>query len=381
MKKISVLIIVSFLILAVILTGCKEKVQDETLPTEQIECRLHSDCGDLGICEDSMCLDVECKESVHCENGYYCEEYICKELVEQSPNLDTINDWKNRVSELDNSIMQMKTSSGEVGNLYGHLDNSGITGNDYDDYRDEIDVLIEELEDLETEYQSYIDELIALLDGVESNDNLTDFIDLYNSYVEDLDDALTDIRNNADDIRDDINSEAVNVECINDAGCAGVCISSVCVDCRQNSDCNVDEYCDSNNCVLLVTTETICNDGIDNDADGDIDCDDTDCSGDVTCPCTGDADCFEGVCENNACVECRDPGDCGGIGACYYNQCVQCITDIECDIQFGPGYMCNMGVTYNNVCVMYGCTDDSDCLNNFVCFDDVDYGITYCMSD
>jgi len=388
MKKINVLFIISFLILAIFLTGCNGEVQEEQDLQEdtadQIECRLHSDCGDLEICEDSVCLSVECKESVHCEEGYYCEEYICKEILEQGQNLDTINDWKNRVFELDDDIISMKMATSEVGNLYDHLSNSGITGNDNDDYRDEIDLLIEELEDLEVEYQGYQDELIAMLDGAESNDNLTDFIDLYNSYLEALDDALTDIRNDAQDIREDINSEAANaanVECINDAGCAGVCINSVCEDCRQDGDCNVGEACDANNCVQLVTSETSCDDGIDNDADGDTDCDDSECNSDPIClSCAVDADCAEGVCENNACVECRDPSDCASM-ACLYNECVQCITEIECDIQFGPGYICNVGATYNNICIAPGCTDDSDCLNNFVCFDDVDYGITYCMSD
>ena len=39
-----------------------------------------------------------------------------------------------------------------------------------------------------------------------------------------------------------------------------------------------------------------CTDGVDNDADGDVDCDDSDCSGDASCPCTdndGDGACAE----------------------------------------------------------------------------------------
>ncbi len=76
----------------------------------------------------------------------------------------------------------------------------------------------------------------------------------------------------------------------------------------------------------------ICDDGADNDGDGDTDCDDSDCADDAACPqpevCgdgvdndgDGDIDCLDADCEGNiACVDDTDPCE----GACTAEQ--QCI--------------------------------------------------------
>jgi len=56
-----------------------------------------------------------------------------------------------------------------------------------------------------------------------------------------------------------------------------------------------------------ATEELVCNDGIDDDCNGDIDCDDKLCSGDAACPFCGDAICASG----EDCNSCGD--DCAGV--------------------------------------------------------------------
>jgi hypothetical protein len=55
-------------------------------------------------------------------------------------------------------------------------------------------------------------------------------------------------------------------------------------------------------------TETNCGDSVDNDCDGDIDCDDSNCSEDPTCtcldrgsPCELNDDCCSGRCHTGTC--------------------------------------------------------------------------------
>jgi len=75
-------------------------------------------------------------------------------------------------------------------------------------------------------------------------------------------------------------------------------------DCQAGTDpCAPSDVCleDSDTCCTPSTE--ICNDTVDNDCDGLIDCDDADCSGDPACacaatgePCTDDADCCSNKC-------------------------------------------------------------------------------------
>ncbi len=94
------------------------------------------------------------------------------------------------------------------------------------------------------------------------------------------------------------------------------------VDC-DDTDCSVDPVCavpycgdgfcdeDESSCTCAedcgapLTVESDCSDGLDNDCDDAIDCDDLDCSDDESCasgggnpgdPCTSGADCLSGLC-------------------------------------------------------------------------------------
>jgi hypothetical protein len=71
-------------------------------------------------------------------------------------------------------------------------------------------------------------------------------------------------------------------------------------------------------CEITEDPETTCNDGLDNDCDGDYDCTDSDCAADPACICVPDPEiCDDGI--DNDCdelVDCDDP-DCDDDDACY----------------------------------------------------------------
>jgi len=96
-----------------------------------------------------------------------------------------------------------------------------------------------------------------------------------------------------------------------------------------DNDGNGDVDCDDAACfgVGSCTTETDCGDGLDNDADGDIDCADTDCSGVGFCGAENtDTACSDG--EDNdgdGLVDCADT-ECTGVGYCGLED-----TDAACD--------------------------------------------------
>ncbi|MBT4314846.1 MAG: hypothetical protein HOD54_02005 [Candidatus Magasanikbacteria bacterium] len=104
------------------------------------------------------------------------------------------------------------------------------------------------------------------------------------------------------------------------------CLDSTCVQYEDDGD---EFYGD---------VEYYCDDGIDGDLDGDVDCDDVDCVDDAAClpdpECVDDADCEAGfVCTDGACVE--EPVDPGTFddkdGDCYCGigagQCVTSVND------------------------------------------------------
>jgi hypothetical protein len=114
--------------------------------------------------------------------------------------------------------------------------------------------------------------------------------------------------------------------------------------------------------------ETACTDGVDDDCDGFVDCDDSECNELPVCNAQCDND---GYCEiNEGCLAC--PGDCPdggaagccGDGVCDFGDIDICMWDCEqnpCDTQSecDDGVFCN-GVDFtNDVCV--GCDTDGVC--------------------
>jgi len=75
------------------------------------------------------------------------------------------------------------------------------------------------------------------------------------------------------------------------------------IDC-DDSDCSGDPAC-GGGCTITESPEASCNDGLDNDCDGLIDCNDSDCSGDPACfvcspkgaSCTLDSECCSNKCK------------------------------------------------------------------------------------
>jgi len=63
-------------------------------------------------------------------------------------------------------------------------------------------------------------------------------------------------------------------------------------ECTSDVDCGANEYCDTEDCICVPETpeisyETYCDDGIDDDGDGLVDCDDDDCADDPACQRAG----------------------------------------------------------------------------------------------
>ena len=110
-------------------------------------------------------------------------------------------------------------------------------------------------------------------------------------------------------------------------------------------DCNGTSNCEYN-------LELTCNDGLDNDGDGDIDCADLNCSTDSVCVSSdnNDDDSNDNGCRWDS--DCNDNELCNSDGECEALECGECeyIENHEC-----VGYDC---------CFDNDCSDDEECYNN-----------------
>ena len=89
----------------------------------------------------------------------------------------------------------------------------------------------------------------------------------------------------------------------------------------------VEYVCEDGACVV-PSSESNCSDLVDNDMDGDKDCDDSDCASDSACVVSAESDCADGVDNDvDGDIDCLDE-DCDGVDDCEYN------TELTCDDGF-----------------------------------------------
>jgi len=158
------------------------------------------------------------------------------------------------------------------------------------------------------------------------------------------------------------------IDCF-DAECAGTttCTEDVCDDGTDNDhDSLVD--CDDRDCAEADNCyESSCTDTVDNDGDGDVDCDDIDCL--LGGECAGGAGLVGDPCDN---LE-----DCES-GQCFYEwgsgwpegYCLVLTYDEDCSTLVCPaGSMCVSFGFFGPYGCLEECTVDGDCRTNYQCYD------------
>ncbi len=156
-------------------------------------------------------------------------------------------------------------------------------------------------------------------------------------------------------------ADGIDNDCDGDADC-------------DDSDCDGDSFCDAvcgdSNCdvgedmckcaadcgapAANETGDTDCADGIDNDCDGNIDCDDTECNAATPCnPFCGDSKCDTGENACNCSADCgaaplteancndREDNDCDGDVDCDDSDCDgddACVARCDCDGTYGDNF-------------------------------------------
>lgn len=145
-------------------------------------------------------------------------------------------------------------------------------------------------------------------------------------------------------------TDCADSDCDADPVCAAVCGNSTC-DPGENS-CNCEADCGAP--AASETGDTDCADGLDNDCDGDTDCDDSECSAATPCnPYCGDSKCNTGENPCNCSADCgtaplteencedNEDNDCDGSTDCDDSDCADdaaCADSCDCDGIFADNF-------------------------------------------
>ena len=157
---------------------------------------------------------------------------------------------------------------------------------------------------------------------------------------------------------------------------ASISYESNCTDGLDNDsdgdvDCN-DLNCVNNPACATVSYETSCTDGVDNDSDGVTDCNDSDCAFDAACSSVSyETSCTDGVdndsdgdtdCDDS---DCAADAACQSSGGCASNQILDCNGNCGPVSWLGDMYCDDETYTYQGVYIDYNCVslayDNGDC--------------------
>jgi len=139
-------------------------------------------------------------------------------------------------------------------------------------------------------------------------------------------------------------------------GAAPVCGDMTCNGTEDQCSCAGD-------CGTPPGVEALCTDGVDEDCDGNVDCDDSDCSADAACatPFCGDLNCDAGE------DSCSCPGDCGAPPSTETMMCTggadeDCDGDVDCaDADCGADAACSTTCGNGTCDAGEDCSSCSDC--------------------
>jgi hypothetical protein len=136
-------------------------------------------------------------------------------------------------------------------------------------------------------------------------------------------------------------------------GAVEICDDGIDNDCDGLVDCNDPDCADDPACLMCEPYETVCDDGIDNDCDGLVDCNDPDCSRPGECGCT----------QREQGVQCRDgiDNDCDGLTDCADPDCQGTFWCAVCL----PFEICELGLDMN--CNGLAGCDDPQCFFHPAC--------------
>jgi hypothetical protein len=188
-----------------------------------------------------------------------------------------------------------------------------------------------------------------------------------------------------------------------DADTSAVISDEIC-DNRLDDDGDGDTDCDDTDCVdfAACVPAEVCTDGVDNDRDGDTDCDDADCVDDLACIPATETDCSDGVDDDrDSLTDCSDPDctdacdevchngvddDADGLVDCLDDECADasvCVEDCSDGIDNDQdGFLdCEDADCYGVGPCVEDCTDetDNDRDGHIDCDDSDCWGTTECL--